>query len=366
MTSQLVTSGIEGLKPYQGGKPIEELAREKGISDIVKLASNENPFGPSPRAVEAARVALSECHRYPDGAGFRLRTAIAEYHGVDLEQVVHGNGSNEIIELIVRTFMTPEHHIVFGRPAFSMYPVVATAHNVEFSAVTTDGDLVHDLDAMLAAIRSNTKVVLIDNPNNPTGTYVPQAKLEAFLRQVPREVIVVLDEAYFEFCTAADYPDGLELMGLHPRLLVLRTFSKAYGLAGFRAGYGIGPADLVKYLHRLRAPFNVSLISQEAAIAALGDRSHLELTVTTNAEERARLEAALTEFTVRVYPSQANFVLADFGRPGLEIYEQLLNLGVIVRPIPGLETCLRISVGRPAENRRLIDSLRKLGERGRR
>ena len=356
----LVSPSIEALRPYQGGKPIEELARETGLTDIVKLASNENPLGASPLAIAAAQRALAEVYRYPDGSGHRLRTAIATFHGVDPSEVVHGNGSNEIIELIVRTFTTPGDEMVFGQPAFSMYPVVAMSQNVSFVRVSTHGNLVHDLASMERAITSRTRVVIIDNPNNPTGTYVPRPIVERFLRSIPREVVVVLDEAYFEYATASDYPDGLTLRELHPRLMVLRTFSKAYGLAGLRVGYGIGPSELVGYLHRVRAPFNVGVPSQEAAIAALEDGEHLRRTVQLNETERARLSAGLIECAERVFPSQANFVLADFGRPSLPLYEQLLSRGVIVRPIPGLETHLRVTVGLPRENDRFLSALREV------
>ncbi len=355
--SRLVTPKIEALRPYQGGKPVEELFREQGIRDAVKLASNENPLGPSPKAVEAARRALGEVHRYPDGAAFRLRSAIAEFHGVSLDEVVHGNGSNEIIELLVRTFTTPEHHIVFGQPAFSMYRVVVAAHNVEGTAVPTTPDLVHDLDGMLAAVRENTRLILIDNPNNPTGTYVGKQKLEAFLRAVPSDVIVVMDEAYFEYADAPDYPDSLALRDLRERLVVLRTFSKAYGLAGFRVGYGIGPVEIMRYVNRLRAPFNVSVPSQEAAIAALADAEHLERAVKTNAAERRRLTEELNCRGFAATPSQANFVLADFGQDPNALYEKLLTRGVIVRPIPGLASSLRITVGTPQENSRFLEAL---------
>jgi len=360
MTETLVTPGIEGLRPYQGGKPIEELARERGLTDIVKLASNENPFGPSPRAILAAVQALGSTHRYPDGSGHRLREAIAEFHGVSLEEVIHGNGSNEILELLVRTFTTPGHHIVFGRPAFSMYPVIATAHNVEFTAVPTTDDLVHDLEKMRGAVRATTRLIIIDNPNNPTGTYVSREALTGFLSSLPEHLVVVLDEAYFEYATAEDYPDGLALRHLHPNIVVLRTFSKAYGLAGLRVGYGIGPARLLDYLHRLRAPFNVGVPSQEAAIGALKDLAHLKDSVLHNARERDRLERLLGRFARRVYPSQGNFVLADFGRPALPLYDALLSEGVIVRPIPGLDTFLRVSVGLTRETDRLEAALEKV------
>jgi len=355
--SELVTPSIEHLVPYQGGKPIEELAREKGLTDIIKLASNESPLGPSPLAVEAARRALAEVHRYPDGAGHRLRLAIAEFHGVPPAEVVHGNGSNELIELIVRTFSTPEHHVVFGTPGFSMYPVIARAHGVAFTAVPTTADRVHDLGAMLDAIRPETRVLILDNPNNPTGTYVGVDPLSAFLRALPPAVIVVLDEAYFEFADAPDYPNGLRLRDLREHVVVLRTFSKAYGLAGFRVGYGIGPARLMDYLNRLRAPFNVGVPSQEAGIAALGDTVHLNRSIENNRVERAFLTAGIARFAERVYPSQTNFVLADFVRPAAELYERLLDRGVIVRPIPSLPKSLRVSVGLRSENERFLSAL---------
>jgi len=355
----LVSPSIEALRPYQGGKPIEELARERHLSDIVKLASNENPLGPSPRAVEAAHAALAQVQRYPDGAAQRLRQAIADFHGVDSSEVVHGNGSNELIELIVRTFTVPGDEIVFGQPSFSMYPVVAMAQNVTFTRVPTTNDLVHDLQAMARVVCPRTKVVLIDNPNNPTGTYVPRAALEEFLQAVPRETIVVLDEAYFEYASAPDYPNGLLLRHLHPRIVVLRTFSKAYGLAGLRVGYGIGAPELMGYLDRLRAPFNVGVPSQEAAIAALSDSEHLNRTVASNEEQRARLFERLGALCARVYPSQANFILVDFGRDAAEIDEGLLSRGVIVRRIPGLDTCLRVTVGTERENDRFLEALRE-------
>lgn len=353
----LVTDSIERLRPYQGGKPIEELARERGLTNIVKLASNENPLGPSPSVRQAVERAFCDVHRYPDGAGYRLRKAIAEFYALTPGEVIHGSGSNELIELIVRTFLTPDHHMVFGTPGFSMYPVIAQAHNVAHSAVPCDADLRQDIDGLLAAVRPETKVLLIDNPGNPTGAYSPVADVERLLREVPPEVIVVLDEAYFEYVEAADYPNGLKLRHLRERLMILRTFSKGYGLAGFRVGYGIGPAELIKYVDRLRAPFNVGVLSQEAALAALADQEHLAKVVQLNQQERARLQAELIPLAARVYPSQSNFVLVDFGRDARELDEQLLSAGVITRLIPGLANCLRISIGTPEENTRLLEVL---------
>ncbi len=358
--SELVSEQIAALQPYQGGKPIEELAREQGLTNIVKLASNENPLGPSPEALKAAVAALSEVHRYPDASGYRLRSAIAEHNGVNIDEVIHGNGSNEIIELIVRTFMLPQHHIIFGQPAFSMYRVVAAAHNVQATPIDTDADLVHQLDAFLNAIRPETRVILIDNPNNPTGTYVPSTVLEKFLDRVPAHIIVVLDEAYFEYAEKEDYPHALKLRGRHENLVVLRTLSKAYGLAGFRVGYGIGPAQLISYMNRLRAPFNVGVVSQEAAIAAIKDQRHLQKCVELNRIERKKLELGLARIAVRVIPSQANFVLAEFAQAGAELYESLLKEGVIVRPLPNLPHFLRISVGTEFENSTALSALTRV------
>lgn len=352
----LVTDSIERLVPYQAGKPIEELARELGVDNPIKLASNENPLGPSPRALRAAKEALSEVHRYPDGAGYALRKALAERHGVPLEEVLHGHGSNELIELIMRTFTTHEHHVVFGTPAFAMYPVTAMAHGVEFTAVATR-DYQHDLTGMLEAVRPNTRLVIIDNPNNPTGTYVGREAVERFLREVPAQVIVVMDEAYFEYADAPDYPDCLKLRQLRERLIVLRTFSKIYGLAGFRVGYAIGPARLLGYVNRLRAPFNVGIVGQRAARAALTDEVHVEKSHRLNLNERRRLTRELGKMNVQVTPSQANFVFCNFARPAQEIYETMLRRGVILRPFAKLPSALRITVGTEEENTRMLQAL---------
>jgi histidinol-phosphate aminotransferase len=354
--SGLVTPSIESLVAYEGGKPIEEVVRDFGVPSAIKLASNENPLGPSPKAVRAAVEALSSVNRYPDGVAFRLRQALAATYAVDFDEVLHGNGSNELIELVVRTFCTPADHIIFGDPGFAMYRVIALAHGVEFTPVPTVNHA-HDFDGFLAALRPNTKVILIDNPNNPTGTYRDVQQVTKLLRQVPPEVIVVMDEAYFEYVTASDYPNSLRLRDVRERLIVLRTFSKIYGLSGMRVGFGIGPARLMNYLNRLRAPFNVGLASQEAAIAALGDLEHVEKSRRHNQTEIARLSQGLRALGLEVTPSQANFVLVHFGRPTRALNQALLERGVIVRPIPALPEALRISVGTVAENERLLSAL---------
>src|SRR5262245_17295046 len=242
--SSLVTPTIAQLRPYEAGKPIEELARELGVTDAVKLASNENPLGPSPRASEAMRGALADVHRYPDGNAYALRERLAADLSVSMDEVLHGNGSNELLDLLVRTFATPAHHLVFAEPSFVVYRMAAMAYGVPFTAVPVVNDT-HDLDAMAKAVTSKTRLVFIANPNNPTGTYVGRAALERFLREVPAEVIVAVDEAYAEYADAPDYPSALALRGLHERLVVFRTFSKIYGLASLRVGYAVGPRELV-------------------------------------------------------------------------------------------------------------------------
>jgi histidinol-phosphate aminotransferase len=355
----LVIPSIEALVPYEGGKPVEELARELGVTDAVKLASNENPLGPSPLALEALRGALTSVHRYPDGAAYALRNALARFYGVRMDEVLQGAGSNELLDLVVRTFATPAHHIVFGEPAFVVYRIASLAGGVPFTAVPLK-DGVHDLPAMAAAVRPETRVLFVANPNNPTGTHVGRAAVEELLRSVPPEVIIVMDEAYFEYADAPDYPNSLSLRHLRERLLVLRTFSKAYGLAGMRVGYAIGPANLIDYMNRVRAPFNTTLPAQAAAIAALDDRAHVAKSREANTIERKRLTHSLLALGLEVLPSQANFVLVNVGRPARLVYERLLERGVIVRPFGNLPTSLRVTCGLPHENDRFLTALEQV------
>ncbi len=357
--SSLVIPSIETLVPYEGGKPIEELARELGVTHAVKLASNENPLGPSPRALEAARASLGAIHRYPDGAAYSLRDTIARFYGVSRNEVLQGAGSNELLDLVVRTFATREHHVVFGDPAFIVYRIAALTYGVPFTAVPLKNH-VHDLPAMAAAVTPKTRVVFVANPNNPTGTYVARAAVEEFLRSVPPEVIVVMDEAYFEYADAADYPNSLALRHLRERLIVMRTFSKAYGLAGLRVGYAIGPAALVDYMNRVRAPFNTSVPAQAAAIAALDDRNHVEQSRLMNGVERARLTRELEGMGLSVAPSQSNFILVDLGRAARPIYDALLTRGVIVRPFANLPTSLRVTCGLEREDERFLTALQEV------
>jgi histidinol-phosphate aminotransferase len=298
-------------------------------------------------------------HRYPDGAAYALRNALSRFHGVRADEVLQGAGSNELLDLVVRTFATPAHHIVFGEPAFVVYRIASLSYGVPFTAVPLKNH-VHDLPAMADAVKPNTRVLFVANPNNPTGTHVGRSAVEELLCKVPPEVIVVMDEAYFEYADAADYPNSLALRHLRERLIVMRTFSKVYGLAGLRVGYAIGPAPLIDYMNRVRAPFNTSIPAQAAAIAALEDQAFVEQSHTSNAAERARLARELEEMGLAVAPSQANFVLVDVGRPARPVYDRLLERGVIVRPFGSLPTSLRVTCGLPRENDRFLSALKEV------
>jgi histidinol-phosphate aminotransferase len=361
----LVSSQIAQIAPYEPGKPLEELERELGQSwpkeGAIKLASNENPLGPSPKALAAARYALEQVHLYPDGGAFYLRERLAQAlgRGIDAKQVVPSGGSNELIDLIVQCYCEPDEEVLAPAFSFACYRLSAEAHRRPFREVPNGPGFAYDLDQLARAVSPRTKVVFLANPNNPTGAYATRAEFERFLDALPADVLLVIDEAYFEYARAADYPDALEYLSRRERLIVLRTFSKIYGLAGLRIGYGVGQAHVVEHLHRVRLPFNVSLVGQAAARAALDDSEHLARSRAHVAVELPRLSAALAELGLDVAPSQANFVLVGFGRPARAIYEALLRRGVIVRPMAGygLPEHLRITVGAPAENDRLLESL---------
>jgi histidinol-phosphate aminotransferase len=354
-----VTPSIEQIRPYQPGTPIEEVARRLGADappDIIKLASNENPLGPSPLAIAAAQAELARVHRYPESEAPVLRSALARHLGVSAEEIVLGNGSNELLELLVRTFCSGDQRVVFAEPSFVVYRLACLAHGVPFTEVALDG-YTHDLPAMARAVGPGTRLVFIANPNNPTGTHVGSKALSAFLEAMPADVLVVLDEAYAEYTDAGDYPDGLQFRKQHPNTIVVRTFSKIYGLAGLRVGYAVLPRELAGYVHRVRAPFNVSSIAQAAGVAALMDRQHVARSRALNLAEKAFMQQGLTAMGLAVVPSQANFVLVDVARPAAAVYEAMLTQGVIVRAIPPLPSMLRISLGTRPENERCLAAL---------
>ena len=355
----LASPYLRGLIPYAPGKPIEEVERELGIRDSVKVASNENPLGPAPRALAALREAVAGVHRYPDGGGHRLRHALAAHWGVSPDEIVLGNGSNELLELVGRTFLMPGDEALYAAQSFVVYDMVAQMTGAT-KVVVPLKNLAHDLEAMRRAVTPRTKIVFLGNPNNPTGTAVPPGALEAFLESLPADVVAVVDEAYYEFLPPGLRPEAVRFVRAGRRVLVLRTFSKIYGLAGLRIGYGIGPADLVGLLNRLRAPFNTSSLAQAAAAAALQDAEHVARTQALTEAGRAYLTAQCQALGLAVVPSVANFLLVDVGRPGPATTDALLRHGVIVRPMGGygFPTHLRISVGTAQENERCIAALR--------
>ncbi len=352
----VVSPHIERLSPYVPGKPVEQLERELGIRHAIKLASNENPMGPSPQVFEAVAQALSETHRYPDGT--LLREALAAHHGVTPQEVILGNGSNELIDLVCRTFASSIQHAVYPDPSFVCYRSSTLAVNIPVTEARLREDVYYDVDALIAAIRPDTGLVFLANPNNPTGTHVGRDDLARLMAALPKGALFVLDEAYVEFVEASDFVSGLELRELHPNVIVLRTFSKAYGLAALRVGYGVAHAKIVDYLDRVRAPFNVSSVGLAAARAALSDPEHVARYVALNRRERARVMSALADLGLKVIPSQANFLLVDTGGDGRAVYEALLRRGIIVRPMgPPIARYLRISIGLAEENDRMLRSL---------
>jgi histidinol-phosphate aminotransferase len=357
----LANEHILGIAPYEPGKPIEELERELGIAHPIKLASNENPLPPSDRVQKAIIAALPSLNRYPDGSGFYLRQALAKRHGVGQDQVLLGNGSNELIELLVRTFLKPGDEAVVPHPSFVVYPmIVQAAGGVRVMVMLKDHRL--DLDAMARAVTPLTKMVFIANPNNPTATIVTADEVRHFLARIPPRTIVVFDEAYTEFAQGPDFPDTLEYVKEGRKVVVLRTFSKAASLAGLRVGYAVADADAVALMNRIRQPFNVNSLAQVAALAALDDEPHVLECVRMIEAGRHFLYDEFKRLGISYVPSRANFILVDVGRSAADIYQKLLHEGVIVRPLTpfGMETALRITVGTPEENRKLIKALRRV------
>lgn len=358
MIQPLAPAHLLAVQPYVPGKPAEELERELGIASALKLASNESPLGPSPRAVEAMQRAAANVHRYPDDHAHALRSRLADLHGVDPGEIVFGHGSNELIDLITRIFASPADHAVIGVPSFLCYDLCLQVANVPVTRVPLREHVHWEVDRLIDAVQPGTRLLFLDNPNNPTGGYVGRRELERLLSEVHEDVLVVVDEAYFHYVDAADYVSALQLRELRPRLMVLRTFSKAHGLAGARAGYAIGPPVLCDVIQRVRVPFNLSSVAQAGALASLDDSAHIAAAVELNTRERTRLAKAAEGLGLSVAPSQANFLCVDFGRPAASIYQALLEAGVIVRPLgPPMEHYARISVGLDVENDRLLSAL---------
>ena len=353
---------VRRIAPYVAGKPMEELAREYGLplQKIVKLASNENPRGPSPNVRAAIAAAFADITRYPDANGFALKAALAERYALASEQVVLGNGSNDILDLVSQAFLKPGDHAVYAQHAFVVYPLVTQARGALGIEVPATPELGHDLDAMRAAIDAKTRIVFVANPNNPTGSWVTPSALRAFIEAVPRDVIVVVDEAYDEYLAASDQGQTARWLDGQPNLVVSRTFSKAYGLAGLRIGYGLMHRSVADLLNRVRQPFNVNALAQTAAIAALADRAYVEESATLNRRGLDELSAGAGRLGLQVVPSHGNFVLIRVG-DAARVYESLLRQGIIVRPVAnyGLPEHLRVTTGLPEENARFLAALEK-------
>jgi histidinol-phosphate aminotransferase len=358
---RLAAPGLADLKPYVPGKPLAELERELGVSGSIKLASNESPLGPSPRVRAALEAQIAEVARYPDGGAFELRAALARRHAVDPACVTVGNGSNDVLDMIARVFLWAGRESLFSQYAFAVYPI-STAAVGAVARVAPALDYAHDLSAMRSMIGPETGVVWIANPNNPTGTRLSEPTLRGFIEAVPSDVVVVVDEAYFEYVDADDHPDATRWLGDFPNLVVTRTFSKAYGLAALRVGYGLSHPDVADLLNRVRQPFNVDSFAQAAAIAALEDQDHLRSAVELNARGMQQLVEGVTALGLGFIPSAGNFLTIDLGRASGPIDRALLRLGVVTRPIAGygLPNHLRVSVGLPEENARFLAALEQV------
>lgn len=346
-TVSTVRAAVKAMAPYVPGKPIDEVKRELGLSHVVKLASNENPLGPSPKAVKAVQAAAQSMHLYPDASGHELKTAIADRFSVSKENVLLGNGSDELIHLIGLVFLAPGDNMVVGDPTFVRYQAAAELAEIELRKVSLDSEWRHDLTAMAAACDARTKLVFVADPHNPTGTTVGKAAIEQMLEALPPTTTLVLDEAYFEYGELGDAPDGRALVLDGRRVIALRTFSKAYGLAGIRVGYGFASADIVDAIDRAREPFNVNSLAQVAAIAALDDAEHLDRSRAINAEGIRRIAAEVGKAGYSTVPSNANFVCIKLGRDAGPVFQALLRKGVIVRsgdPL-GMPGYIRVSIG---------------------
>ena len=357
----LAVQGVQKLVPYVPGKPVEELERELGLNNIVKLASNENPLGPGSKALAAIQNTLSELSRYPDGNGFSLKQALANKLNISTDQITLGNGSNEILELLARTFLTPDLEVIFSEHAFAVYPLVTQAVGAA-ARVAPALDYGHDLEAMLALVNKNTRLVFIANPNNPTGTLLTGEAIEKFVSALPETVLCVLDEAYFEYVNPEDRYDSIGCLGKYPNLIITRTFSKAYGFAGLRMGYGLSSSNIADMLNRVRQPFNNNMLALAAAEAALTDDEYLFETISCNQQGMKQLTDAFLELGLSWIPSSGNFVSVDLNQAAQPIYDALLNKGVIVRPVAnyGMPNYLRISIGTKQENQLFIEALKSI------
>ena len=355
-----VSAGISQIEPYKPGKPEEELMRELGLHTVIKLASNENSLGPSPLAMKAIQEAAQRTNRYPDGSGYYLRQALSKKWNVSPSRIMLGNGSTDLVEIIARTYLQPQLNSITAKQTFLMYRLATLSMNATCIEIA-NRDYAYDLAGMLEAINGNTRIIFIANPNNPTGMMINKSEMESFLGNLPSRVLVVLDEAYFEYVERDDFPNGLEYLGQYSNLIVLRTFSKVYGLAGIRIGYAIASEDVIAQLNRIRSPFNTSVVAQAAGLAALEDVEHVERSRKANREEKRFLEERLAAMKIRVLPSVSNFLLLLIPNAAV-IYERLLGLGIIARHMGSfnLPDGLRVTIGRHEENEAFLQALERV------
>lgn len=360
----LANNYISDLIPYQPGKPIEELERELGITSAIKLASNENALGPSPKAMAAAQNALSKSHFYPDGGCFLLKQTLAQFLQVETNQLTIGNGSENILEIIMKSYLSDGDAAIISQYAFLTIPLLIKSHGGEIIKIPAH-QFGHDIRRMINAITDKTRVIFIVNPNNPTGTYNTHDELKLLLESLSPKILVVIDEAYREYIDQSDYPDSLKLLKKHPNLLITRTFSKVYGLAALRLGYAISSPEIADILNRARLPFNVNSIAAIAAEAAIHDQDHVQRTVTMNNEGMQQLESALKKIQIDYIPSLGNFITIDIKANAADIYQKLLLQGIIVRPLAPYEltTHLRVTIGTTDQNERFLNALQSVMER---
>ena len=373
---KLAVAGVQGLQPYLPGKPIEELERELGVTNTLKLASNENPMGPSTMVIDALHEPTPQLDLYPDGGGFILKDALSKQLSIKPTQITLGNGSNDVLDMIARAFLCEGREAIFSEYAFAVYPISVQAVGATAKvskALPSDHDenpFGHDLDAMLSLISGMTRVIFVANPNNPTGTWVKSAELDAFMSKVPSDIIVVVDEAYFEYVVEPDYPDALQWLDKYPNLIVTRTFSKIHGLAGLRVGYSVSSEQIADLLNRVRQPFNVNSVGLIAATAALKDEEHVKNCVEINTKGIKFWRAACQYRGLDYIPTVGNFITVDFSEPLQEmgkenagaIYDAMLREAIILRPIAnyGLPNHLRITISTPEENQQCLDALDKV------
>jgi histidinol-phosphate aminotransferase len=357
---KLARKNILNINAYEPGKPLEELQRELGIGDIIKMASNENPLGPSPCAIEAVKNIADGVNLYPDGNGYYLREAIAGRYSLKRENVILGNGSNEIIELTVRCFLNEGEEVVISRQAFVVYDIVVKIMNGVIKAAPMK-NYTHDLTAMAKAITDKTKLIFIANPNNPTGTMVNSKEAASFMKDIPENIIVIFDEAYYEYVTAEDWPDTLKYLNTKKNIIILRTFSKMYGLAGLRVGYGLARENIINLMQTVRQPFNVNAVAQKAALAALDDKSHLLASKKVNDDGKKYLYSEFKNLGLEFIASQTNFVLVKIPMAGRELFKKMLKKGVIIRAmdIYGLKEFVRITIGKKEDNERFIKAFKE-------